>query len=34
VAEMEKWLCEQARSMAEGEKFKLAEGFHRAEIWW
>ena len=34
VAEMEKWLCERARSMAEGEKFKLAEGFHRAEIWW
>jgi len=34
VAEMEKWLSERARSMAEGEKFKLAEGFHRAEIWW
>ena len=34
AAEMEKWLCERARSMAEGEKFKLAEGFHRAEIWW
>jgi LmbE family N-acetylglucosaminyl deacetylase len=33
-AEMEKWLCERAKSMAEGEKFKLAEGFHRAEIWW
>ncbi len=33
-AEMEKWLYERARSMAEGEKFKLAEGFHRAEIWW
>ncbi len=33
-AEMEKWLCERAESMAEGEKFKLAEGFHRAEIWW
>jgi LmbE family N-acetylglucosaminyl deacetylase len=32
--EMEKWLCERAKSMAEGEKFKLAEGFHRAEIWW
>ncbi len=33
-SEMEKWLCERAISMAEGEKFKLAEGFHRAEIWW
>ncbi len=33
-AEMEKWLCERAKSMAEGEKFNLAEGFHRAEIWW
>lgn len=33
-SEMEKWLCEQARSMAEREKFKLAEGFHRVEIWW
>jgi len=32
--EMEKWLCERAKSMAEGENFKLAEGFHRAEIWW
>ena len=32
--EMEKWLCERAKDMAEGEKFKLAEGFHRAEIWW
>ncbi len=32
--EMEKWLCERAKNMAEGEKFKLAEGFHRAEIWW
>ncbi len=32
-AEMEKWLCQRARDMANGEKFKLAEGFHRAEIW-
>ena len=32
--EMEKWLCERAKSLAEGEKFKLAEGFHREEIWW
>jgi len=34
ASEMEKWLCERAKDMAEGEKFKLAEGFHRAEIWW
>lgn len=33
-SEMEKWLCQRAISMAEGEKFKLAEGFHRVEIWW
>ncbi len=32
--EMEKWLCQRARDMAEGEQFMLAEGFHRAEIWW
>ncbi|MFQ6069809.1 MAG: PIG-L deacetylase family protein [Candidatus Aminicenantales bacterium] len=32
--EMEKWLCQRARDMAEGENFKLAEGFHRTEIWW
>ncbi len=33
-SEMEKWLCRRAKDMAEGEKFKLAEGFHRVEIWW
>lgn len=33
-SEMEKWLCQRAEDMAEGEKFKLAEGFHRVEIWW
>jgi LmbE family N-acetylglucosaminyl deacetylase len=33
-AEMEKWLCTRAKDMAEGEDFKLAEGFHRIEIWW
>jgi len=33
-SEMEKWLCRRAEDMAEGEKFKLAEGFHRVEIWW
>jgi LmbE family N-acetylglucosaminyl deacetylase len=32
--EMERWLCQRAKDMAEGETFKLAEGFHRAEIWW
>jgi LmbE family N-acetylglucosaminyl deacetylase len=31
--EMEKWLCTRAKDMAEGEKFRLAEGFHRAVIW-
>lgn len=34
ASEMEKWLCERAKDMAEGENFKLAEAFHRAEIWW
>ena len=33
-SEMEKWLCTRAKNIAEGEKFKLAEGFHRVEIWW
>lgn len=33
-SEMEKWLCQRAKDMANGEKFKLAEAFHRAEIWW
>ena len=33
-SEMEKWLCQRAKDMAGGEKFKLAEGFHRVEIWW
>jgi LmbE family N-acetylglucosaminyl deacetylase len=32
-SEMEKWLCKRAKDMAEGEAFKLAEGFHRVEIW-
>lgn len=32
-SEMEKWLCQRARDMANGEKFRLAEGFHRVEIW-
>jgi LmbE family N-acetylglucosaminyl deacetylase len=34
ASEMEKWLCKRAKDMAEGEDFKLAEGFHRVEIWW
>jgi LmbE family N-acetylglucosaminyl deacetylase len=34
ASEMERWLCQRAKDMAEGEKFKLAEGFHRVEIWW
>lgn len=34
ASEMEKWLCQRAKDMAGEEKFKLAEGFHRAEIWW
>ncbi len=33
-AEMERWLCKRAKDMAEGADFKLAEGFHRAEVWW
>lgn len=33
-AEMEKWLCKRAKDIAAGEDFKLAEGFHRVEIWW
>lgn len=32
-SEMEKWLCRRAKEMARGEDFKLAEGFHRVEIW-
>lgn len=32
--EMERWLCTRAEDMAKGEDFKLAEGFHRVEIWW
>ena len=34
ASEMEKWLCQRAKDMAGEEKFKLAEGFHRVEIWW
>jgi len=33
-SDMEKWLREWAKTMAEGEDFELAEAFHRVEIWW
>jgi len=32
--EMEEWLTQRAKTMAEGEEFELAEAFHRVEIWW
>lgn len=32
--QMEKWLRERAETAAEGQDFKLAEAFHRVEIWW
>jgi LmbE family N-acetylglucosaminyl deacetylase len=32
--EIEMWLCARAKELAEGEAFKLAEGFHRVEVWW
>ncbi len=31
--ELEQWLLQRAREMAEGEDFELAEAFHRVEIW-
>ncbi len=31
--EMEGWLRERAKKMAEGEDYELAEAFHRVEIW-
>ena len=34
ASEMEKWLRERAKAMAEGENFELGEAFHRAEVWW
>ncbi len=33
-SDMEKWLRERAKTMAEGEDFELAEAFHRVEVWW
>ncbi len=32
--ELERWLRQRAREMAETEDFELAEAFHRVEIWW
>lgn len=32
--ELEEWLRQRAKEMAEGEDFELAEAFHRVEIWW
>ncbi len=32
--EVEKWVRQRAKDMAEGEKYKLAEAFHREEIRW
>jgi len=31
--EMDVWLRERARQMAEGEHYELAEAFHRVEVW-
>jgi len=33
-SDLEKWLRERAKTMAEGDDFELAEAFHRVEIWW
>jgi len=32
--QMEEWLIQRAKEMAEGEDFELAEAFHRVELWW
>ena len=32
--DLEKWLRQRAKDMAEGEDFELAEAFHREKIWW
>jgi len=34
IPELEKWLCTRAQDSAQGEAFKLAEAFHRVDIWW
>ena len=33
-SDIEEWLREWAKAMAEEEDFELAEAFHRVEIWW
>jgi LmbE family N-acetylglucosaminyl deacetylase len=34
IPDMDNWLRERAKKMAEGENFELAEAFHRVEITW
>ena len=34
IPDMDNWLRERAKKMAEGETFELAEAFHRVEITW
>ena len=34
VKDLEDWLRQRCRNLAEGEDFDLAEGFHREEIFW
>ncbi|MDP6396075.1 MAG: PIG-L deacetylase family protein [Desulfobacterales bacterium] len=34
ISRAKKWLKQRSEEMAEGENFQLAEGFHRAEIFW
>ena len=34
IPDMDNWLRERAKKMAEGEDFELAEAFHRVEITW
>jgi LmbE family N-acetylglucosaminyl deacetylase len=34
IPDLEAWLRQRCRAMAEGEKVELAEGFHRVEITW
>jgi len=31
---LEQWLRQRHKTMAEGEDYELAEAFHRVEIWW
>jgi LmbE family N-acetylglucosaminyl deacetylase len=34
LPDLENWLKQRARKMAEGQDFKLAEAFHRVEVTW